>query len=274
MKLHRLCALVVPSIVTLLLTTATVVNAQEETNKKWELGLGVGAVAGPDYRGSDEYRSFISPIPYVVYRGKVIRSDREGIRGNFLRTDKYEFTLSATAAITPDSDKSELREGMPELGSTVEFGPSFNINLTGQDFSRGWQLHIPWRAVFAIDADESGYIGSVFQPQLVYRTKLDDWTFSYRAGISYASDDYHDYYYSVNEKYVTESRSYFEASGGYSGWNNLVALGRSFDHKGIKTRLSFFIRYDNISGTDFNKSSLVKTNDVYRGGIAFIWVIK
>jgi outer membrane scaffolding protein for murein synthesis (MipA/OmpV family) len=196
----------------------------------------------------------------------VIRSDREGIRGNFLRTDKYEFTLSASAAITPDSDKSELREGMPALGSTMEFGPSFNINLTGQDFSRGWQLHIPWRAVFAIDADESGYIGSVFQPQLVHRTKLDQWTFSYRAGASYASDDYHDYYYNVNKKYITESRSYFEASGGYSGWN--------FEHTRIKTRLSFFIRYDNISGTDFNKSSLVKTNDVYRGGIAFIWVIK
>lgn len=261
-------------IVTSLLLVGTGAAAQEETDKKWEFGLGVGAVAGPDYRGSDEYRSFVSPIPYIVYRGKIIRSDREGIRGNFLRTDKYEFTLSASAAITPDSDKSELREGMPELGSTMEFGPSFNINLTGQDFSRGWQLHIPWRAVFAIDADESGYIGSVFQPQLVYRSTLGDWGFSYRAGISYASNDYHDYYYGVEEQYVTESRNYFDASGGYSGWNNLIALSRSFNHNGINTRLAFFMRYDNISGTDFTNSSLVKTNDVYRGGIAFIWVIK
>jgi outer membrane protein len=261
-------------IVTTLLSAATATNAQDDGDKKWELGLGVGAVAGPDYRGSDEYRSFVSPIPYIVYRGKVIRSDREGIRGNFLRTDKYEFTLSASAAITPDADQSELRAGMPELGSTIEFGPSFNINLTGEDFSRGWQLHIPWRAVFAVGADESGYIGSIFQPQLVYRTRLDGWAFSYRAGISYASDDYHDYYYSVDEQYVTESRRYFDASSGYSGWNNLAALSRSFDYNGIKTRLAFFIRYDNISGTDFNKSSLVKTNDVYRGGVAFIWVIK
>lgn len=270
MKLHHLCRLIVTS----LLAVATTASAQEESNKKWELGLGVGAVAGPDYRGSDEYRSFISPIPYIVYRGKVIRSDREGIRGNFLRTDKYEFTLSASAAITPDADKSELREDMPELGSTIEFGPSFNINLTGQDFARGWQLHIPWRAVFAVGADESGYIGSVFQPQLMYRTKLDDWAFSYRAGVSYASDDYHDYYYSVSEQYVTESRHYFSASGGYSGWNSLASLSRSVNYNGIRTRLALFIRYDNISGTDFNKSSLVKTNDVYRGGIAFIWVIK
>ena len=101
----------------LLAGISNISHAQEDTNKKWELGLGVGAVSGPDYRGSDEYRNFISPIPYVVYRGKIIRSDREGIRGNFLRTDKYEFTFSASASITPDTNKSELRDEMPELGS-------------------------------------------------------------------------------------------------------------------------------------------------------------
>lgn len=249
-------------------------NAQEDTNKKWELGLGVGAVSGPDYRGSDEYRDFISPIPYVVYRGKIIRSDREGIRGNFLRTDRYEFTLSASASITPDADKNTLREGMPDLGSTLELGPSFTINLTGTDFSQGWHLQIPWRAVFAIGADESGYIGSIFQPQIVYRNKLSDWTFTYRAGITFASNDYHDYYYKVKQDYVTETRDYFDASGGYSGWNNQMALSRSFNYNNIQTRLALFIRYDNIGGTDFNKSPLVVTDHSYRGGLAFIWVIK
>lgn len=242
--------------------------------KKWEAGIGVGAVYGPDYRGSDEYRHFISPIPYFVYRGKIIRSDREGVRGNFLRTDRYEFTLSASASITPETDKSTLREGMPELGSTIEFGPSFNINLTGDSFAQGWHLQLPWRAVFAIGADESGYIGSVFTPQLVYRDKLNDWTFSYRAGIAFADEDYHDYYYKVDQKYVTAARHYFDASSGYSGWNNQVAFSRKFTHGNINTQLAFFIRYDNISGTDFGKSPLVVSDHSYRGGIALIWVIK
>ncbi len=258
----------------LLLIASAATHAQDTPNKKWELGLGVGAVAGPDYRGSDEYRSFISPIPYIVYRGKIIRTDRDGIRGNFLRTDQYEFTFSASAAITPDADQNELRNGMPELGSTLELGPSFNINLTGEDFSRGWHLQIPWRAVFAIGADESGYIGSILQPQFVYRNRLNKWAFTYRAGVTYASEAYHDYYYSVDPQYVTASRSYFNAAGGYSGWNNHMALSRSFNYSGIKTRLALFIRYDNISSTDFNESSLVVTDHSYRGGIALIWVIK
>ena len=272
MQLHRLWKTI--TVPLLFAGFCNAAAAQDEAEKKWEIGIGVGAVSGPDYRGSDEYRNFISPIPYVVYRGKIIRSDREGIRGNFLRTDQYEFTFSAAAAITPDADKNTLREGMPELGSTLELGPSFNINLTGASLREGWYVQVPWRAVFAIGADESGYIGSVFQPQLVFQHAFSEWHFSYRAGVLFASDSYHDYYYEVKPEYATETRSYFDADGGYSGWHNNIAFNRQFNYNGINTRLALFIRYDNIANTNFNDSSLVKTDHVYRGGFAFIWVIK
>ncbi len=249
-------------------------SSREPTSKKWEVGLGLGAVAGPDYRGSDEYRSFISPIPYVIYRGTFIHSDRDGVRGNFLRTNRYEFTLSASASITPDTDKNKLREGMPELGSTLELGPSFNINLSGEDFSHGWHLQLPLRAVFAIGADDPGYLGSIIQPQLVYRTKLTDWSFSYRAGITFASNDYHDYYYRVAPQYETPERATFNATAGYSGWHNNAALSRRFTYQGFTTSLAFFIRYDNIEHTHFTDSPLVVDNHSARGGIAFIWIIK
>jgi outer membrane scaffolding protein for murein synthesis (MipA/OmpV family) len=249
-------------------------NPAATTAKNWELGLGLGAVGGPDYRGSDEYRSFISPIPYFIYRGKYIRSDREGVRGNFLRTDQYEFTLSASASITPETEKNTLRQGMPELGSTLELGPSFNINLTGEDFSRGWHLQLPWRAVFAIGADESGYLGTLVQPQLVYRTKFSHWTFNYRAGVTFASNDYHDYYYRVAAEYVTADRAEFNARAGYSGWNNNFSFSRQLSLQGINTRLALFVRYDNIEHSDITDSPLVVENHSLRGGIAFIWVIK
>nr|WP_324256971.1 MipA/OmpV family protein [Cellvibrio fontiphilus] len=253
---------------------ATTETTAATTAKHWELGLGLGAVGGPDYRGSDEYRSFVSPIPYFIYRGKYIRSDREGVRGNFLRTDQYEFTLSASASITPETEKNTLREGMPELGSTLELGPSFNINLTGDDFSRGWHLQLPWRAVFAIGADNNGYLGTIVQPQLVYRTKISHWTFHYRAGITFASNDYHDYYYRVAPDYATENRPAFNAGSGYSGWNNNFAFSRNLSLQGVDTRLALFIRYDNIEHSDITNSPLVVDNHSLRGGIAFIWVIK
>src|SRR5690606_40916181 len=52
--------------------------------KTWELGLGIGAVSGPDYRGSKETHHYVAPIPYFIYRGKFIQSDREGVRGQFI----------------------------------------------------------------------------------------------------------------------------------------------------------------------------------------------
>lgn len=110
---------------------------KKDVNKKWELGLGLGSLYGPDYRGADEYRSYTAAIPYVIYRGKYIRSDREGVRGNFFHSDNLEFSLSASANVTPDADKNKARTGMPKLGSTAELGPSFNIRLTGPSLRQG-----------------------------------------------------------------------------------------------------------------------------------------
>lgn len=234
----------------------------------WELGLGLGAVSGPDYRGSKEYSHYVAPIPYVIYRGKYIQSDRDGVRGKLFERESIELNLSVGASVTPDSDENKLREGMPELYSTLEFGPALSINLTGDSFREGWFLHLPLRGVVAIGGGETDYIGWLVHPQFVYREKISHWNFSFRTGIYYASNDYHDYYYSVAEEYTTLTRPTYEAEAGYSGWSNQLALSRPID----QFRLAFFVRYDNLGGTDFNDSPLVETQDALSGGLAVIWV--
>ena len=52
----------------------------------WELGIGAAAVRLPDYRGSDQAHSYLLPLPYVVYRGKILRADRDGARALLLET--------------------------------------------------------------------------------------------------------------------------------------------------------------------------------------------
>jgi MipA family protein len=250
-------------------------HAQEKisSDKNWELGLGLGALHGPDYRGSEEYRTYASPIPYFIYHGKFIRSDRDGIRGRFFESNNLEFSLSASAVISPDTDENKLRQGMPELGSTFEIGPSLNYKLTGDDFSNGLSLQLPLRAVFAF-ADEAEYAGYLFQPQLAYRTNFSDWNFHYRLGITYADNRYHDYYYSVMPKYATSTRLPFDASSGYSGIYNQIALTRKIRSQKLNMRLAFFLRYENIEGSNFTDSPLVQTSNVWRSGMAVIWVIK
>jgi len=250
------------------------VYADETPEKKWELGVGLGSVYGPDYRGSDEYRSFTSVIPYVVYRGKFIRSDREGVRAQFFSSDDIDFSLSATAYISPDSDENKRRENMPSLGSTIELGPSLNIRLTGDNLRSGWQLQLPLRAVFAVGGDSNKMIGSVIQPQLVYQHKFPSWNFRYRTSVMFGSNDYHDYYYSVDAKYATANRPEFNALSGYSGFINEIALSRELKIAELTTRVAFFVRYDNLANVKFNSSPLFDSENVWRSGAAFIWVIK
>ncbi len=258
----------------LLLLSSAILSADELPEKKWELGVGLGSVYGPDYRGSDEYRSFSSVIPYVVYYGKFIRSDRDGVKAQFFSSDNINFSLSASAYISPDSDENKRRENMPSLGSTIEFGPSVNIRLTGDDLRSGWQLQLPWRAVFAVGGSSNKMIGSVIQPQLVYQQRFSSWYLRYRTSFMFGSNAYHDYYYSVDAQYATVERTEFNATSGYSGFINDIALSRELDIADIKTRVAFFIRYDNLANVRFKESSLFASENVWRGGAAFIWVIK
>ncbi|HWH49052.1 MAG TPA: MipA/OmpV family protein, partial [Burkholderiales bacterium] len=40
----------------------------------WEAGAGVAVIDFPDYRGSNERRVIALPIPYLVYRGDLLKA--------------------------------------------------------------------------------------------------------------------------------------------------------------------------------------------------------
>ncbi|MDO3388640.1 MipA/OmpV family protein [Gilvimarinus sp. SDUM040013] len=243
--------------------------AQVPGEKRWEAGIGLGGLSAPDYKGSKSYRQYIAPIPYVVYRGPVIRTDRDGVRGDFWRTDRLELNASMALSVTPDTDKNELRQGMPELLSTLEVGPALNINLTGQHFSEGLALTVPIRAVFTVGDGAPEYIGFTSAPSLVYRLAHGDgWKWSMRAGPVFASGRYHDYYYSVKPAYANSERPEYEAGSGYNGFNGQLALSRRFSDYWY----AFYVRYSNIQGAGFLDSPLIETEHNVTAGFAVSWV--
>ncbi|MFL0801481.1 MAG: MipA/OmpV family protein [Agarilytica sp.] len=236
----------------------------------WELGVALGGQALRDYRGSSESQVQVYPIPFLVYRGDFFKIDRNGVRGEFLSNDRVQFNLSGETALNGSSDDNELRQGMPELESAFELGPSVNINLSGDDFSRGWQLRLPLRAV--ITAGESGIHsrGYNFNPRFTY-TKPDffgDWRGRVNIGGLFGSKRYHDYYYSVDEQYVTPFRASYEASGGFSGYYFKTSLSRRKDD--FWYAASF--RYDNLSGASFEDSPVVETKDYFSISFIVAWL--
>jgi len=93
----------------------------------WEFGLGAGAIAFEDYRGSDTTHAYPLPVPYIVYNGKFLKADRDGVRGTLFNQDWFEVNLSFNLTTPVQNDRE--RSGMPDLRSTVEAGPSFDFHL-------------------------------------------------------------------------------------------------------------------------------------------------
>jgi len=67
--------------------------ASAEEKPLWEAGLGVGIVSFPEYRGSSKHRTWVLPTPYFVYRGKILKTDRGGVRGAFFDSEDEPIQL-------------------------------------------------------------------------------------------------------------------------------------------------------------------------------------
>lgn len=252
----------------LLMLSAAIVKAKDLP--KIEAGIGVGSQFLADYRGTTSYQAQAIPFPYLIYRGDFLKADRRGLRGEFFRNHKVELNLSADAALNGDSEDNDLREGMPELDSAFELGPSLNINLTGAGFENGWALRLPLRAVFTISDDGIDDIGYVANPRLTYRKEnfIDHWDISLNLGLLYGSNRYHEYYYSVQPEFATITRPTYNADAGYSG---------TFARWGMRKRVGsvwygFSLRYDNLSGAVFDDSPLVETDHYFSVGLGIAWV--
>jgi Outer membrane protein V len=233
-------------------------EAPENSNAvHMEAGIALVAQGAADYRGSNHYRPYALPLPYFLYRGPVLKADRDGVRGDFWSNHRVEFNISVDGSLNGNSDDNRLRRGMPELESAVEFGPSLNVRLTGESLQEGWSLRLPVRAVITVSGDGLDHIGNVFTPRLYWRKPelVGDWRGSFSIGTMLADRSYHAYFYDVAEAYVTEERPFYRSSGGYSGSFLRFSLYKPWQ----SWRFGVSLRYDYLDGANFMDSPLVQT---------------
>jgi outer membrane protein len=257
-----------------LLLAAGVSAAAAEDLPLWEAGVGVGVTRLPDYRGSDEHRTYVLPIPYFVYRGDNLRVDRRGLRGELFESERMSLHISANLGPPSRSERNETRSGMADLDPTVEIGPSLNARLY-QNASRDrlFSLRLPVRAVIATDLSHTEYIGWVFLPHLAFdflqKEMQAGWNFGVTAGPIFASNRYHDYYYKVIPEVARAGRSVYDPDGGYSGASIGMTLSKRFPGYWVGA----FLRYDGLRNAEFEDSPLVRTKHATMFGIAVSKVI-
>lgn len=247
--------------------------ARAELRPEWEFGLGATGFTFPDYRGSDERRNFVLPFPYVIYRGDILRVDRQGVRGVFFESDRVELDFSASGTPPVDSDKNRAREGMPDLDPTFEIGPRLNVVLARDHHrDRALSFRLPVRAVIATDLSYADGAGAVAYPNLTYdarpRFLEGRWRLGLQSGLLYATRRYHRYFYQVDPEFATPERPAYTATGGYSGATLAASLTRRFR----KVWVGGYARYEWLKGAAFESSPLVRRDQAWSAGIAFAYV--
>jgi outer membrane scaffolding protein for murein synthesis (MipA/OmpV family) len=240
----------------------------------WEAGLGATVISFPDYRGSDERRSWLLPFPYIVYRGEFLKADERRVRGLFFRTDRAELDVSVNGTPPVDSSENAARQGMPDLDATLEIGPSLNFLLKRSDDRRiRLELRLPVRAALATDLSHVNFAGWVFQPHL--NVDLRDafghpgWNLGALAGPLFSDRRYNQYFYGVDPAFATAARPAYNASGGYAGAQFLVSLSKRFR----KLWVGGFARWDTLNHAVFSDSPLVKTDEYFAAGVALAWML-
>ena len=241
----------------------------------WEAGAGITVLDFPDYRGSDERTSYVLPIPYAIYRGKLLRADRDRIRGLFLEADRVNMQLSIRGSVPVDSSTNSARQDMPDLDPTLEIGPSLEFTLYRNiDSDIRVDLRLPVRTVIATDLSHSHNVGWVFQPRInvdFKNTPLgEDWKFGIAFGPLFGDKRYHNYYYGVDPEFATAQRPAYRAESGYAGARATGSVSRRFQ------RMWFggFARWDSVSGAVFEPSPLIRQQNNFTAGFAITWMLR
>lgn len=239
----------------------------------WEVGIGVTALYFPDYPGSGQSSPYALPFPYFVYRGEILKADRDGIRGIFFDSDRIELNVSVGASLPVNSDDNPARQGMPDLDPTIEIGPSVDINLwRTSDRRHKLDLRLPVRTAVTVRGGMDD-VGWVFSPRLnldiVDVGGLAGWNLGLLAGPLFGSERNHDYFYSVGSQYANADRPAYDAAGGYAGSQFLMALSKRYP----KYWVGAFARLDSLAGATFADSPLVEREYSFSAGIGVAWIL-
>lgn len=244
----------------------TPLPAHAEDQPLWELGLGVGVLQLPHYRGADQSHTWWLPVPYVVYRGDWLKADREGARARLLAGDRHELSLSFNASPPTRSEDNRAREGMPDLAPTGEVGPVWKTTLHRGD-RRRVDVRLPLRAVFTLEADPR-HVGWASTPSVNLDQGVGDWQLGAQTGPVFGDRRLHQHYYGVPAEFATAGRPAHAARAGYAGWQSTLAVSRQVG--GLW--LGLYARHDALGGSVIDGSPLVREHSQWSGGLAVSWV--
>jgi outer membrane scaffolding protein for murein synthesis (MipA/OmpV family) len=236
----------------------------------WEVGAFAGALSTPHYPASSQQNRRAIVLPFLIYRGEFWRSDREGVGARLLRTDTLELDVGFAASLPSSSDDIELRRGMPDLGTLIEFGPRLKIGLAEPGPGQRLSLELPLRAVLEFNGGVR-QVGTAFEPRLAYGWRLDsDWRLGGSLSFVLGDQQLNQYFYGVPAAYATANRPAFEAQAGLIS----TRLGlQGVKRMGPDVSLFVYARHDLHAQAANRSSPLFGQNQGSSVGLGLAWTL-
>ena len=237
----------------------------------WELGaVGVG-VSQQAYPGSDVQVNRGLGLPYLVYRGRFLRADRETAGLRAIKTADFELDIGFAGSFGARSDQIGARRGMPDLGTLVEFGPRVRLDLGEGPAGGRWRLDLPLRGVFDLD-ERAAHRGMAFEPEIAFqRREQAGWAYSTSVSAIIANRRLARTFYSVDPAFALPDRPVYAASGGLVAWRLATSFSRNLSRD---WRVFGFGRVDSVNGAANEDSPLVRRihGATVGFGFAYTWI--
>ena len=236
----------------------------------WEAGVFAGGLSTPAYPASNQRNQRALVLPFLVYRGDVLRADRNGVGARMVHTDRFEFDVGFAASLPASSNDIELRQGMPDLGTLIEFGPRVKLELAEPAAGQRITFELPLRAVLEFNGGVR-QVGYALEPKLAYEWRAaPDWRLKGAASLVIGDQQLNQYFYGVSAAYANTSRPSYEAQAGLVSSRLTVDGGKRLTPD---LNLFAFARYDLYDGAANRNSPLFAQNQGNSFGLGLTWTL-
>ena len=237
----------------------------------WELGGVALGVSQSAYPGADQQVNRALALPYFVYRGDVLRADRDtaGIRA--MKTETFELDVGFAGAFGAGNETIEARQGMRKLGTLVELGPRLKWDLGAGPAGGRLSAEFPARAVLDL-SDKAAHRGWSLEPKLTYSNRTaSGWRYSASVSAIVADTRLAQTFYEVRSSEATAARPAYRAEGGLVSWRFGTAFSRSLARD---WNLFGFARLETVAGAANESSPLVRRSSgaSVGVGVAYTWM--
>ncbi len=203
-----------------------------ESLPRLEIGVAAAALQVPAYPSSSVVsdRQFI--VPWFIYRSDKVQVKDGGVELIAYQSDRLIIDLGIGGSLNADTSETPLREGMPDIDFLFEVGPRFNVpflDSTKNNIRSRLNWFTSLRFAVSTDFRRLDFRGPLLNTEVEYRLEgfsNNKLSFNTSVFANWLGDDLMDYFFAVDDEFVTATRPAFDANAGFL--NAGVSLGVSY----------------------------------------------